>query len=175
MDDSILLSTDYILVIDTDYYAYDFANQLTAYCTGITDEEEVGAECADLFYADMQIQDDTSPRGRIAEEKNQFFEYVVQRLQDEYCSPCAVWLNKKYGCNEDGTCAVLTQENYDQYASPAPFSVGIFFGIEPTPELVQIIKDRSLKFFREIYQNERVNVEGFRLIVHTRYGKEVSL
>lgn len=177
MDNSVLLSTEYILVIDTDYYAYDFANQLTAYCTGVTDDEDTGKSFADLFYSEMHIDDDESPRGKTAEEKNQFHEFVTHRSEDNYFTPCSVWLNKKYGCNDDGKYAVLTQENYDEYSMPAPFSVGIFFGTEPTSELIQIIKVRSKKFFSEKYsiENKRVNIEGFRLIVHTRYGKELSL
>lgn len=177
MDDSVLLSTEYILVIDTNYYAYDFASQLTAYCTGITDDEETGKNYADLFYSEMGIEDDENPRGKIAEEKNYFHEYVTHRAEDNYFTPCSVWLNKKYGCNDAGDYAQLTSENYDEYSVPAPFSVGIFFDREPTEDLIQIIKERSEQFFRKkcVEDNKHVVIEGFRLIVHTRFGKELPL
>ena len=178
---AILLSTEYTVVIDTDSVSYEFAKPLCAYCTGIVDEEDVGQEMSDLYYLEQGIEDDESPRGRVADEKNPFYGFVAQRQdQDQFFSPCSVWLNKHYGCNESGDIAKLTDLNYDEYTCPAPLSVGIFFDVEPTAEQIQTIKERTVSFFEKIWPkvkdgSEKVNVENFSLITHTKYGDHKTL
>lgn len=177
----ILISTEYTLVIDTDKLAYDFAKPLCAYCTGIVDESDEGLGCSDLYYLEEGIEDDPSPKGRVADEKNSFYGFVGQRKDEDDClSPCAVWLNKRYGYNASGEYALLTEKNYDNFNFPAPLSVGIFFDIEPKPEHIQTIKRRAADFFKKIWPklqdgSEPVTVEGFRMITHTKYGHETDL
>ena len=177
----VLISTEYTVIVDTDSVSYDFAKPLCAYCTGVVDEEDEGRELSDLYYAEQGIEDDESPRGRVADEKNPFYGFVAQRLdQDTVYSPCSVWLNKNYGCNASGKFARLTEKNYDEYNFPAPLSVGIFFDVEPKPEHIQTIKERATKFFDKVWPKLKdgsspVKVEGFRIIVHTKYGEEKTI
>jgi len=177
----ILISTEYILVIDTDKLAYDFYKPLCAYCTGVVDEDDVGQECADLYYLETGIEDDDSPRGSVADEKNPFYGFVGQRKdEDDAYSPCSVWLNKRYGYSATGEYALLTERNCEEFNFPAPLSIGIFFDVEPQPEHVQTIKTRAADFFKKIWPkledgSAPVTIEGFRMITHEKYATEHDL
>jgi len=181
MSEPVLISTEYTLVVDTDSFSDDFAKKLCAYCTGFVDETHSDLEFSDLYYLDENIEDDESPRGQVAEEKNPFYGYVSQRLdEDQIYSPCCIWLNKRYGYNDNGEYALLTEKNYDEYNFPAPLSVGIFFDVAPEPEHISKIKERSVAFFEKVWPKlndgaKKVTVEGFRLVVHTKYGEELLL
>lgn len=179
MSEAVLISTEYIFVIDTDGLSESFAKKLCAYCTGFVDEVESDLEFSDLYYLDEGIEDDESPRGLVADEKNPFYGFVSQHLdEDQIYSPCCVWLNKRYGYNSQEQYALLTEENYDEYNFPAPLSVGIFFDKHPEPNLILKIKERSVKFFEEVWtklDKQKVSVEDFRLIVHTKYGEEKKI
>jgi hypothetical protein len=179
--ETVLISTEYVLVIDTDKLSYDFYKPLCAYCTGTVDEDDEGLECSDLYYLEMGIEDDESPKGSVADEKNPFYGFVGQRKdEDDAYSPCSVWLNKRYGYSATGEYALLTEQNYDEFNFPAPMSVGIFFDVEPKPEHIQTIKSRAADFFKKIWPKLQdgsapVTIEGFRLIKHTKYGEETDL
>ena len=67
----------------------------------------------------------------------------------------------------------MTEENYGDYNFPAPFSVGIFFGQEPTQEQLDLLKKRSKEFFN--ISDIKANVEGFRLIKYTKYAEEKNI
>jgi hypothetical protein len=170
MSDPIFLYKEYILAIDTDRYAFDFLRNLVAYCTGYSYESSISTEYSDIFYNDLEID------GLAKEEKNPFYGYIIDR-EDELgaLSPCCLLLNKKYGINDSGGYAVLDQDNFDQYSSPAPFSVGIFFDQEPLSEQIYLIKNRARNFFKKIWKSDAVNIEGFRLIIHSKYAEEVLL
>ena len=85
-------------------------------------------------------------------------------------------MNKKYGYNAEGNYALLTEENFEDYNFPAPLSVGIFFEEKPEDEQIQIIKQRALKFFENIWESKKpVVIEGFRLIIHTKYGQDIEI
>jgi hypothetical protein len=180
MNREVLLSTEYIFVIDTDSYSDHFAKKLCAYCTGFHDEKNNGREMSDVFYIEENIKDDDSPKGKVAEEKNIFQGFVSNRLdEDQIFSPCCVWLNRRYGYNAEGKYALLTRNNYQEYNFPAPLSVGIFFDQHPQREHIAKIKQRAFKFFREVWKKNNpksplVKVEGFRLIRHTKYGLETE-
>lgn len=195
MSDSILISEEYILVIDTNTNA-QFSKALCAYCTGYGSEvgdlkEDCGGDLeqqmSDMFYMEMGLEDDDSPKGRVALQKSPFYESIVDH-RDEYgdYSPCSIWLNRNYGCNEAGEFAKLTDENFSDYDQPAPCSVGIFFGVEPSTDQIKIIKERAVKFFKEMWpkltgnkalgiSSQQVEVEGFRLISHKKYGEEKEI
>jgi hypothetical protein len=176
MSDPILLSEEYTVVIDTNSLSKEFANALCAYCTGVVDERDEARQYSDLFYMERSIEDDDSPRGKVAEEKSPFYDFVGQRfVESENYSPCCVWLNKRYGCNEDYEFSLLTEENYEEYSFPAPLSVGIFFDIKPNLEHLEIIKERAFLFFDKVWKKNKVEVEGFRLICHTKYGQEIGI
>jgi hypothetical protein len=181
MSNRILLSTEHTLVIDTNAYAGNFVKKLCAYCTGFVCENDEGRDLSDLYYLEMGIEDDDSPRGRLADEKNPFYGFVGDRKdEDDNWSPCSMWLNKRYGCNAEGEFAPLNERNYDEFNFPAPFSVGIFFDQEPTPEHVKIIGERAKAFFEKVWpklspDSQPVKLEALRLITHTKYAEEKEL
>jgi hypothetical protein len=178
----VLVSEEYILVIDCDKYAGSFADPLCAYCTGFTGEEssQHSVEMSELYYADLGIEDDESPKGRLADDKNPLADLVIDQ-QDENGNwqPCAVWPSRIYGMNASGKAAKLTEKNYDDYNFPAGFSVGIFMYENPDEKTLTGLKDRAKKFFSEIWPSvkggEKVNIEGYRMIVHRKTAEEVTV
>ena len=184
MSEPIFLFAEYDFIIDTNCNSKYFFKELCAYCIGLTNENEDCLEYADMFYLDMQIEDDDSPAGRIAEVKSPFFNCIryMDILQNSE-SPCSQALNKRYGSigeHEDEEYVLLTDENLDEVTGVAPLSVAIFFHDEPTQEQIQIIKERTNKFFNEVWlklptPKEKVEVEGFRLITRTTYGQETTI
>lgn len=158
MSEPILISEDYIFVIDTDSFSEDFVDHLTAYCTGFNSETYNEMKYIDLFQEKFEI--------------NPFEELIESRELGDILSPCSIWLNRNYGVNEDGDVAKLTKDNYEKFSFPAPFSVGIFMN-EPTEEQINLIKTRTKEFF-DLYE-PKVNLEGFRLIKHTKYAEEKDL
>jgi hypothetical protein len=181
MSEPVFLGKDYILVIDTNRASYDFAKRLCAYCTGFEHEDSKNYEMSRIFYEEMRLKDDSTPKGLTAAEKNPFYNFVIDRRDEEdFYSPCSVMLNKRYGCDQIGRYAVLTEDNCGQYSYPAPLSVGIFFAEEPTPEHIRIIKERAQRFFELVWpeqdpSKETVVVEGLRLIVTTKHAEEKVL
>lgn len=158
MNNRILISEDYIFVVDTDSFSEDFVDHLTSYCTGFNAETYNEMKYIDLF----QEQFDQNP----------FKDLIENKELGDILSPCCIWLNRNYGTDEDGNFAKLTEENYQNFNFPAPFSVGIFMN-EPTEEQINLIKTRTKEFF-EIYE-PKVNLEGFRLIKHVKYAEEKDL
>lgn len=177
----VLLSEEYIFVIDTNKDTTDLCFSLCGYCTGLTGEgktEHFAQQMSDMFYMEMGIEDDESPKGKVSYQKSPFYGAVIDRLDENDCySPCSVWLNRNYGSNEAGECVKLTDENYSEYEYPAPLSVGIFFGVEPTEPQIKILKERAMKFVGQwqATTQEELTVEGFRLISHKKYGEEREL
>lgn len=169
----ILLKTDYTLVIDTNSQSENFYLKLCAYCTGFVSENEKDLSYSDLFYLEEGIEDDPNPKGKLADEKNPFYGFIAQKYVQNALSPASVWINKKYGMNEDGDLAVLTEQNYSDYEFAAPCSVGIFFQIEPTLQQIIIIKRRASKFFENM--KIAAKVEGFRLITYTKHAEEKDI
>jgi len=174
----ILISEEYSFLIDVNCETYSFAKKLCAYCTGFSSEDETDQKFSDMFYMENGIEDDESIKGKTCLQKNPFYGSIADRKdENDVLSPCSVWLNRNYGCNELGEIAKLTDENYSDYDLPAPASVGIFFDVEPTEDQIKIIKERAVKFF-DIWQkmtNEKVIVEGFRMISHKKFGEEKEI
>ena len=181
MDNRVLIDQRFMFVIETDHYAGHFLENLCAYCTGYYGENDKGRDCSDLFYLDLNISDDEE-NNKLASELNPFRGYIIDQLGEEGFSPCALWVSRKYGTNSDGDYALLTEETYDNYTFPALFGVCIYFGLAPTQELVDIIKERAVKFFDKIYPRlvkeetaRQVKVEEFRLIRHDKYAEEIGI
>jgi len=181
MSDPILISEDVFFVIDTDSHVDDFVSHLVAYCTGLTNEEDEDNGCSNMFYMEMDIEDDEEGT---AFDKNPFNEYIVDKPtgSEGAYSPWGFWLSRTWGENEKGDYAKLTPDNCNEYGFPAPFSCCIFFDVEPTIEQIEIIKERAEKFFVKMWPNmkentsgKEVKIEGFRLIQHKKYGEEKSL
>lgn len=186
MSEPILISEKYMLVIDTDFHVDEFGSQLCAYCTGFNDEYS-DPGYSDMFYMEMGI-DDGADDFLLAIEKNPFNGSVIQEAVEgpsytlEGDKSWGYWLSRNWGIDERGNFGRINKDNYGNYSYPAPFSFAIFFGVEPTLEQVQIIKERAAKFFNEVWpkakENEdkrKVKIEGFRLIKHTKYGEEKCL
>ena len=175
MSEPVLLHEEFILAIDTDSFSQDFRSDLVAYCTGFVDEASVSDRHSEMFYEEMRICDGDSG-GPIAEERNPFAGYIVDR-EDENgdLSPCCSLLNKSYLVNEAGEARPTAEADLNEYPYPAPFSVGIFFGKRPEDHHVRTIRSRAERFFADVWGGGRVAVEGYRLIIHKKYGEEVSL
>lgn len=178
MNEPVLISEKYMLVIDTDSNCSEFGSALCAYCTGF-DDENASVGYADLFYLEMDIDDDGE---EMAIEKNPFNGYILEEEMADGTSAWSYWLNRNWGIDEKGNAARITPENYGNYIHPAPYSLAIFFDIEPTEQQVQIVKERATKFFAEMWpkakeneQKKMTKIEGFRLIKHAKYGEEKTL
>ena len=177
MSEPVLLYKEFIFVIDTNSHKHDFCKELVAYCTGFVHEGSVTSKYSEAFYDEMNLCDETS-KGLFAEDKNPFSGYIVDREDDcGELSPCCVLLNKNYAINDEGDAKQLEEANYDEYCYPAPFSVGIFFDKYPEQSQIEILKSRAIKFFKEvwIWPHGSVGIEGFRIIVHSKYGEEIFL
>lgn len=164
MEDGALISKEYILIIDTDTKTEGFYRQLCGFCTGYDHESINTTEFSDLFYSDESISgDDENPFSSI-------ISYCVD--QNGYDSPCSVWLNKSWGRDSAGNYRRLSEQNFSDLVEPAPFSVGLFFTDHPR-DVVGLIKKRAEAFFKVM--NYPVAIEGFRLIVHSKYAAELPL
>lgn len=130
---------NYVLLINTNSYAGNFEREMTAYCTGVIGECEVGEEEIENF--NNQIANHFN----ISED---FFENVLEQRPDED------------GCYRP---CQMEKDKYGEYNS-----VGINFYQKPTEKEIEIIKyaanefckerhiklkDFSLKIL-EIYENE---------------------
>ena len=172
--DGVLILTEYILIIDTDSPSYEFASDLCAFCTGYAEENSMKMSMIDSFYENLNLKSDISVAQKI--ESNPFRGFVVDKIdQYGYFSPFCIWLNKRYGCNESGEYGLLTQDNYEKFTMPAPFSVGIFFEREPEQEHIDLIVKRANLFFDSVWRNKKVKIDGMRVITHTKYAKEKVL
>lgn len=184
-DEPLLVSEEFILVVDTNAFAGNFAEELCAYVTGFYGEDvrHDVRSVSDLFYRDHEIEDDESHKGLLAEEKNPFHGYVIDHMnEDGDYTPWAVWPSRKYGVNASGDYAELTEGNYDDYNFPAGFSVGVYFAESPPADLLDKFKERTKKFFADIYprlakegREKDVKVEGFRLITHRKTAQDVAI
>jgi hypothetical protein len=178
----LLISEEFILVIDCDRYAGPFADPLCAYVTGFVGEEAAhhSMEMSELYYADLGIEDDDGPHGEMADDKNPLRDLVIDQ-QDENGNwqPCSIWPSRTYGMNAEGKSAKLNDKNYDDYNFPAGYSVGIFLFAKPTDEQFAVIKQRTEKFFADMWpvlkEGEKVNIEGYRLIRHRKTAEEVTM
>jgi hypothetical protein len=176
MSDPIFLCKEYVIVVDTDKSSYSFIKDFCAYCTGYNHESLISSEYSKLFYEDMKLIDDNYVN--FPYEKNPFNGFLTDKLDhDGYLAPCSVWLNKNFGMDCSGRYELLTEENFDEYSYPAPLSVGFFFNSEPSKQQIEIIKTRSKKFFELFFSDRKfkVNILGYRMIVHTKYGEEIDL
>lgn len=180
------IDTEYILVVDTNTYSYPFFKKLCAYCTGHTDENHDSQDLADMFFLEMGLVGEDNKNEEVIEFKNPFYGLVNYKQDQEnvrnILSPCSIWLNKNYGCDAKGEHQVLSQDNWEDFNFPAVLSVGIYFLEEPEQNLIDLIKARSFAFFEKVWpyltnepKYKNVDVEGFRLISHLRYGKEKDI
>ncbi len=169
-----LISEGFIVIVETNQYAGRFERELTAYCTGVVGECEVGREMSNLFYRDHNIcDDDDIPDPLCADEKSLFYGFMGDRQDDHgVWRPCSIWANPRYGCKSNGDYALLTEENYDEYNFPAFLSVAMFFEVKPHQDHLDIIAKRAQKFFEEIYPNTEEGEAGI-VVERVRLLREV--
>lgn len=149
-----VIGEGFTVVIETNQYAGSFERELAAYCTGVTGEDEIGQDVANLFYRDLNIEDDEEDVAdpKLAYEKSIFHGFLADRQDDNgVWRPCSIWPNPRYGCNSNGEYAVLDEENYEQYNFPAYLGVAIYFEVKPHQKHLDLIKERAIQFFNEVY------------------------
>lgn len=145
-----MYDTNYEFVIDTDKYAGNFERELCAYMTGFWDGETHGKFQADQFEEEFGIE-------------NPFEDYI-------HFAPT---------CDDDvpimaPQCIEPTPDKYkvkDRYSS-----VGIFFCKRPTPELIEILKERAYKFAEEgtIFDRPvKMKILGFRMLKQIVVKEEI--
>lgn len=117
-----MCDAEYKFIIDTNSYAGNFERELCAYVTGHWDNETHGGAQAAEF---------TEEIGKI----NPFDDYIGLIT------------------NEHGLQTPVSLENTPkELKEPGDYSmcsIGIHFDKRPTPELIQIMKDRAYKFENE--------------------------
>ena len=144
-----MYDVNFEVVIDTDSYSGNFERELCAYITGHWDLETHGGDQAEIFEEEC------------GDKPNPFEDYIAMALtQDDDCPvnayQCLEWEPENKGMN----------------------SVGIFFEKEPTPELIELIKERAYKFEKEgkIFDKPvDLKIIGFRLFKRTVQIERVSL
>ena len=149
-----MYNVDFEVVIDTDSYAGNFERELCAYVTGRWDHETHGGDQAEIFEKEVLLSKLELPH-------DPFEGYITTTLtQDDDCPveayQCLEWepINRKMN------------------------SVGIFFEQEPTPELIELIKERSYKFANEgkIFDYPvTLKIIGFRLLKRTVKIEETNV
>ena len=163
------LSHEYIFVVDTNQISYGFYKELCAYCTGFF-HDDLPIDGND-FYVDLGIDEDEDD-----EISNPLLGCVIRKhlAEDDCDTPCSVWLNKRYGCDESGNFEVLDESNFETFCHPAPMSVGIFMEVHPTQEQINLIKRRSHGFCAR-RPELGIEIEGFRIIQHVKLGKDSTV
>ena len=147
----------YLFVIDTDVYAGNFERYMCAYVTGQIGECGVGEENAKL--AKQEIPEAVAQ-----------LEDLIENVPDENgCArPVSIFPNPRYGNDGHGNCALLTDENKEQFSWPAYCSVAIYFHSIPNHGLLEIMKERARNIATRGVglkgYEQKVGIEGFRLL-----------
>jgi len=168
-----ILSEEYTLIIDTNACAQPFAKELCAYCTGLVDESNVGQQHGDVFYMEMGIEDTEEASAWM---QNPFSKIAGTKMDDAGCEAhCGVWVNPKYGSNDEDEVVLLSDQNFNDYPYVAPTSVGIYFSRGPSDEQINSIRERAAAFFEKSYVQGGVKFEGIRFLKQTLSVEEMDL
>ena len=140
----------YTFVIDTRQYSGNFERQMTAYCTGILGECEVGNSEATEFNDEYPL--------------NPFENFIDMQMDtdDGALRPCCILPTPGRG-NIAGRHRDIEDFSNDEKYYSAYESVGIFFYKKPTEELIKILKERSKKYA----ERNNITIVGYRLITET--------
>ncbi len=177
----------YIFVIDTNYYAGNFAELLVAYCTGQYDEESgVGEEEAELFSQQEDIKF-FNVLYELSSMQNPGFKYGAIR-------PTPGYFNNGFGVHYKEEDELFAKEqlrdHYKKIADESPWSYhkpidtplkkhpaygSVIFYITrfPTEEEVRIIKKRSQQFIKDSFPH--VEIVNYRVLEETIISKELKL
>lgn len=122
----------YIFIVDTDQYSGNFERPMCAYMTGRTGECGVGSDEAEIFAKEMDVSVE------VYEEEHPFH-FVTSVADDHGCyRPASIWPTP--GWINDGMGKFIKS---DEEGFPAYKSVAIFMERKPTPEEVELLKDRA--------------------------------
>lgn len=171
----------YIFVIDTNYYAGNFAERLIAYCTGLYDEESgVGEEEAESFEHSEDIS--FCSVLQLSSMHNPGFKYGAIRPTPGYFNN---GLGKHYRDDEEMLAKQEFREMREKYKKspidkplekfPAYGSVIFYMSRFPTEEEVRIIKKRSKEFFEKDKLHSFVKIVNYRILEETITTKELKL
>ena len=157
---------EYELHIDADQYAGNFSRGLTAYCTGVTGECEVGEDEAGKYRRELGLHD-----GPDRNEYNPLAEIITKKSDDHGCfGPCDIIATPGlYGT--DYTSSKLSRQAAPSTEFPHQHvgTVVIFFSARPdTSQVAQIVSRATRYGCRPIPANrpwvKNFKVLGWRLI-----------
>lgn len=149
------MTTKYTFVIDTDQYSGNFEREMTAYCTGVIGECEVGREYQQMFNEDSDINT-----------------RIEQRDDGEGCyRPTIIWTTPNMSNDGYGTIVKGTQFKY-----PAYCSVAIYFCQHPSPSDIEMIKRRAQQFVKlPDVEHDNITITGYRLIEEITVVKSTEI
>lgn len=172
---------DFIFIVDTNSYAGNFEREMTAFCTGQYGECGVGEETADAFFRDHPDMADD------------FASIISHVPDEHGCHrPTSIWttpgwwndgMGNEWPDSMRGTPEALAEyrrslEQYlksssltgaDQEVSPEPgrypayLSVAMFFGSEPSQEMLDFMMGRAHAFKTSAARSKPDKILGFRL------------
>jgi hypothetical protein len=151
-------------VIDTEQYAGNFERDMCAYMTGLVGQCGVGEEL--VRYFDEEVDDETKNEIQsIVDEEGD--EHGCQRPVKIY--PTEGWFNNGNGKHYKNTDATA---HFCKRKYPAYQSVAICFSEKPSQKVIDILKERAIKYdgenrMMEFSGKTEITVTGFRLIVVT--------
>ncbi len=147
-------SERFIFVIDTDSYSGNFERDTCAYVTGQIGDCGRGDNWARDFAEDVEDGEIPSSLADELEDK------ILQVAEEGCYRPVRTWttpgrVNDGNGHHSDGTVGW-----------PAYESIGIFFGEQPSFELIDFMKKRALEFsvIPKEWDSEKYQIKGFRLL-----------
>ena len=157
----------YIFVAHTNLYSGNFERQMCAYATGQIGECGVGDDQAEYFVEEVG-----------EEIQEQFYHIMSQESDDRGCQrPCAIWPTP--GRFNDGMGKHFNVADFDEKNTwqgkqwPAYESVAMFFDTRPTPEQIDLMKNRCLDFaanslhYRGYGEKPELKIIGFQLLLRT--------
>jgi len=161
---------EYVLVIDTNKYSGNFERELTAFCTGILGECEVG---------DKEVI-------KYNEEETYSFDSIALRADEHNIfRPTSIYKTPSWWNDGHGKRFLEGEENEIVKKYPAYNSVAIFFYKEPTKEEIKIIKRRAEEYvtngyicfedFKALEDKNIFCITGYRLITTTTTIEEKEL
>jgi len=153
---------NYEFIIDTKNYAGNFEREMTAYCTGVVGDCEIGIDEAQQFYLD---------RGIVNESANPFEQIVQQKVDEHGCyRPCTISSTPGRSNNGMGVTADVDSDEARSWRKQhvAHESVTIFFCKDPS-QYISLLCERASDFAQE----RGITITGFRLIKeHVKVERE---
>lgn len=159
----------YVFLIDTDEYAGNFERAMCAYCTGMLGECKVGKEEKDKFRQKYGLNFMTK-----------LSEMIESRPDDNGTHrPTTIYSTPGYFNNGMGEEYKEEEWKEGMNKYPAYQSVGIFFNVKPSQEIIEMIKERAEEFTHGIgrigNKQRTMKILGFRMIKETLTKEEIKI